>query len=48
MNTRSYGQFLIIQATIEPNKQQADEKQMNTAEKQMKTDKKLTQITENL
>ena len=48
MDTKYDKQFLIIQATIESNKQEADEKKMNTTDKQMKTDEKLTQITENL
>ena len=48
MDTNYDEQFLIIQATIEANKQEADEKQMNTSEKQIKTDEKLTQIIENL
>ena len=41
-------QFLIIQARVEANKQEADEKQMKADEKQMKTDEKLTQLTETL
>ena len=41
MDTKSNEQFLIIEATIEANNQEADEKQM-------KTDEKLTLITENL
>ena len=45
MDTKSDEHFLIIQATIEANKQEADEKQMKTAEKKMKTYEKLTQIT---
>ena len=48
MDNNSDEQLLIIQATVEANKQEADEKQMKTAEKKMKTDEKLTQITENL
>ena len=39
--TKSYEQFLVIEATIKSNKQEADEKQM-------KTDDKLTLLTENL
>ena len=42
MNNKSYEKFLIVQATIEPNKHEADEKKMNTSEKKMKTDDKLT------
>ena len=41
MDTNSYEQFLIIESTIEANKQEADEKDMKNAEKQMKTDEKL-------
>ena len=41
MDTNSDEQFFIIEATIEANKQEADEKRMNT-------DEKLTLITENL
>ena len=41
MNTNSYENLLIIQVTIDDNRQQNDEKQMNT-------DEKLTQIAENL
>ena len=48
MENKSDEHFLIIQATIEANKQEADEKKMNTAEKQMKTDEKLTQLTETI
>ena len=48
MDTKSDEHFLIIQETIETNKQEADDKDMKTAEKQMKTDEKLTQLTENL
>ena len=48
MDTKSDEQFLIIQATIEANKQEADQKQMNTADKKMKTYEKLTQHTETL
>ena len=48
MDTKSDEQFLVVQATIEANKQQDDEKQMKASEKQIKTDEKLTQITENL
>ena len=33
MDTKSDEQFLIIQATIEPNKKEDYEKQMNTDEK---------------
>ena len=46
MDNKSDEQVLIIQATIEANKQEADEKQINIDQKQMKTDEKLTQITE--
>ena len=48
MDTKSDEQILIVQSTIESNKQEADEKQMKTAEKEMKTDEKLTLLTENL
>ena len=48
MDTKSDEQLLIIKTTIEDNKQEADEKDMNTAEKQIKTDEKLIQLTENL
>ena len=48
MNNKSYEQFLIIQATIEANKKDSDEKQMKTNEKQMKTDEKLTLITQTI
>ena len=48
MDTKSGEQFLIIQETIETNKQEDNDKDMNTAEKQMKIDDKLTQFTENL
>ena len=48
MDTKYDEQFLIIQSTIEANKQEAYEKDMKTAEKQMKTDEKITQLTENL
>ena len=48
MDTKSDEQFLFIKSTIEANKQQADDKKTKTAEKKMKTDKRLTQITENL
>ena len=48
MDTKSDEQFLIIQATIEDNNQEADEKQMKTSEKKMKNDEKLTQITETI
>ena len=41
MDTKSDEQFLIIQDTFEANKQEA-------AEKKMKTDEKITQLTENL
>ena len=41
MDTNSDEQFLIIQATVEGNNQETDEKQINT-------DEKLTHITENL
>ena len=41
MDNKSDEQFLIIQATINDNKQDTDEKKMNT-------DEKLTQITENI
>ena len=41
MDNNSDEQFIVIQATIDSNKQETDEKQMNT-------DEKLTQITENL
>ena len=39
MDTKSYEQFLIIQSKIESTKQESDDKQM-------KTDEKLTQLTE--
>ena len=48
MDTKSDEELLIIQATIEANKHEADKKDMKTAEKKMKTDEKLTQLTENL
>ena len=48
MDTKSDEQFLVIQSNIESNKQEADKKDMKTAEKKMKTDEKLTQLTENL
>ena len=48
MDNNSYEQFFVIQATVEYNKQQADEKKMKPNGKQMKTDEKLTQIIENL
>ena len=48
MNNKSYEQFLIIQATIEANKKDSDEKKMKTNEKQMKTDEKLTLITQTI
>ena len=41
MDTKSNEQFLIIQDTIEANKKEA-------TEKQMKTDEKITHLTENL
>ena len=41
MDTKSDEQLLIIQDTFEANKQEA-------AEKKMKTDEKITQLTENL
>ena len=41
MDNKSNEQLLIIQSTVESNKQE-------TNEKQMKTDEKLAQITENL
>ena len=41
MDTKSDEQFLVIEATIESNKQEADKNQM-------KTDEKLTLLTENL
>ena len=41
MDNKFDKQYLIIQATVEANKQE-------TGEKQMKTNEKLTQITENL
>ena len=48
MDTKSDEQFLIIQATIESNKQEADEKQRKNAEKQMNTYEKLTQLIETI
>ena len=48
MDTKNEEHILIIQETIESNKQEADDKDMKTAEKQMNTDDKLTQLTENL
>ena len=41
MDTKSDEQFLVIEATIESNKQEADKNQM-------KTDEKLTLLTENI
>ena len=41
MDTKSDEQFFIIQDTIEDNKQ-------DSAEKKMKTDEKITQLTETL
>ena len=41
MDTKSDEKFLIIQDTIESNKQEADQKQM-------KTDEKITHLTETL
>ena len=41
MDNNSYEQFIIIQSTIEANRQESDEKQINT-------DKKLKKITEDL
>ena len=41
MDTKSYGQFLAIESTIESNKQEADRNQV-------KNDEKLTVLTENL
>ena len=46
MDTKSDEHFLIIQATIEANKQEDYDKKMKTAEKQMKTDEKLKHLTE--
>ena len=40
MDNKYDEQFLIVQATVESNKQ-------HTGQKQVKTDEKLTQITEN-
>ena len=48
MDTKSDGQFFIIQSTIEANKQEASEKDMKTYEKNINTDEKLTQLTGNL
>ena len=48
MDTKSDEQLLIIEANIESNKQEADDKDMKTAEKKMNTDEKLTHLTENL
>ena len=48
MDTKSDEHFLIIQEIIDSNKQEADDKEMKTAEKQMNTDEKLTQLIENL
>ena len=42
MDTESDDQFLIIQSTIESNKQEADEKETKTDEKQMKNEEKNT------
>ena len=49
MDNKSDGQFLIIQATVDANNKEADEKHTNTDEKithiierHMKTDEKLT------
>ena len=45
MDTKSDEQFLIIQAIIEANKQETDEKEIRTAEKKIKTYEKITQPT---
>ena len=44
MDNKSYEQFLIIQATVEATKKEADEKKMKADDKQMKTDEKLRQL----
>ena len=44
MDTKSNEHFLIIQETIEATKQEADDKDMKNAEKQMMTGEKLTQL----
>ena len=48
MDNKSDQQFLIIQATAETNKQEADEKQIKVYDKQIETDEKISQITETL
>ena len=55
MDNKYDEQFLIIQATIDTNNQQADTKNMNTyyklthvTEIHMNNDEKLTQLTEDL
>ena len=55
MDNKSNEQFLFIQATVDANNQEADEKHMKTDEKlthiteiHMQTDEKLTQLTEDL
>ena len=45
MDTKSDELFLVIQATIKYNNQEAYEKKIKTSEKQMKTDEKLKQLT---
>ena len=45
MENKSDEHFLIIHATIEANKQEADEKKIDNSEKKMKTDEELTHIT---
>ena len=48
MDNKSDQQFLIIQATAETNKQEADEKQIKVYDKQIETDENFSQITETL
>ena len=48
MDTKSDEQLLIIKDTIEANNQEADEKQMKTAEKKIMTDEKQKKLTETI